>query len=150
MELVNKSFFLLLFVFISLSLGWRWTRMSVSYPFTMLFHVLHLDQFQTHGYEIFVCLPHIPLGEQICFFSLHCHWVLNLISQANKVHSVQGSPVVVCCITPATCWFDLTFRHRVSCILGQAFHYSPENTFYIFNQQIYFIIWYLLDCASLI
>ena len=24
--------------------------------------------------------------------------------------------------------------------IGQAFRYSPENTFYIFNQQIYFII----------
>ena len=34
--------------------------------------------------------------------------------------------------------FILTFRHRASCILGQAFHYSPENAFYIFNQQIYF------------
>ena len=34
----------------------------------------------------------------------------------------------------------LTFRHHASCILGQAFHYSPENAFYIFNQQIYFII----------
>ena len=34
--------------------------------------------------------------------------------------------------------------------IGQAFRYSPENAFYIFNQQIYFIIWYLLDCASLI
>ena len=44
----------------------------------------------------------------------------------------------------------LTFRHRASCVLGQAFHYSPENAFYIFNQQIYFIIWYLLDRASLI
>ena len=43
----------------------------------------------------------------------------------------------------------LTFRHRASCILGQAFRYSPENAFYIFNQQIYFIIWYLLDRASL-
>ena len=30
----------------------------------------------------------------------------------------------------------LTFRHRAFCILGQAFHYSPENAFYIFNQQI--------------
>ena len=46
--------------------------------------------------------------------------------------------------------FPLTFRHRASCVLGQAFHYSPENTFYIFNQQIYFIIWYMLDRASLI
>ena len=44
----------------------------------------------------------------------------------------------------------LTFRHRASCIYGQAFHYSSENAFYIFNQQIYFIIWYLLDGASLI
>ena len=25
----------------------------------------------------------------------------------------------------------LTFRHRASCILGHAFHYSPENAFYI-------------------
>ena len=33
----------------------------------------------------------------------------------------------------------LTFRHRASYI-GQAFRYSPENAFYIFNQQIYFII----------
>ena len=45
---------------------------------------------------------------------------------------------------------DLTFRHRASCKLGQAFRYSPENAFYIFNQQIYYIIWYLLDRASLI
>ena len=34
---------------------------------------------------------------------------------------------------------SITFRHRASCILGQAFRYSPENAFYIFNQQIYFI-----------
>ena len=35
---------------------------------------------------------------------------------------------------------NLTFRHHASCILGQAFLYSPEKAFYIFNQQIYFII----------
>ena len=34
----------------------------------------------------------------------------------------------------------LNFRYRASCIQGQAFRYSPENAFYIFNQQIYFII----------
>ena len=46
----------------------------------------------------------------------------------------------------------LIFRHRAFCIQGQAFRYSPENAFYIFNQQIrvYFINWYLLDRASLI
>jgi len=48
------------------------------------------------------------------------------------------------------CFGCLTFRHRASCILGLTFHYSPENAFYIFNQQIYFIIWHLLDRASLI
>ena len=36
--------------------------------------------------------------------------------------------------------WPLTFRHCASCILGQAFRYSPEKAFYIFNQQIYFII----------
>ena len=45
---------------------------------------------------------------------------------------------------------DLTFRHRASCIEEQAFRFSPQNAFYIFNQQIYFIIWYLLYGASLI
>jgi len=34
----------------------------------------------------------------------------------------------------------LIFRHCASCILGQAFYYSPESAFYTFNQQIYFII----------
>jgi hypothetical protein len=44
----------------------------------------------------------------------------------------------------------LNFRHRASSYIGQAFRYYPENAFYIFNQQIYFIVWYLLDRASLI
>ena len=48
------------------------------------------------------------------------------------------------------CVVILTFRHHASCILGQAFHYSRKNAFYILNQQIYFIIWYLLERASLI
>ena len=41
---------------------------------------------------------------------------------------------------------------QAPCVLyiGQAFRYSPENAFYIFNQQIFFIILYLLDRASLI
>ena len=44
------------------------------------------------------------------------------------------------------------FNLLAPCVLyiGQAFLWSPENAFYVFNQQIYFIIWYLLDRASLI
>ena len=60
----------------------------------------------------------------------------------------QISYVAYICIS--TCLLLLTFRHRAFFILGQAFHYSPENAFYIFNQKIYFITWYLLDRASLI
>jgi len=60
----------------------------------------------------------------------------------------RKSVFLTCACCP--CTVHLTFRHRASCILGQAFHYSPENAFYIFNQQIYFVIWYLLDRASLI
>ena len=41
-------------------------------------------------------------------------------------------------------------RWQVNLYIGQAFRYSPEKAFCIFNQQIYFIIWYLLDRASLI
>jgi len=37
---------------------------------------------------------------------------------------------------------NLLFNLQAPCFLyiGQAFRYSPENAFYIFNQQIYFII----------
>jgi hypothetical protein len=47
---------------------------------------------------------------------------------------------------------EFPFNFYAPCVfyIGQAFRYSPENAFYIFNQQIYFIIWYLLDRASLI
>ena len=45
--------------------------------------------------------------------------------------------IFVCSVSVA---LGLNFRHCASCILGQAFRYSTENAFYIFNQQIYFII----------
>ena len=74
-------------------------------------------------------------------------------------HSINSADVVKECkgehfarfsssVSPVTA--SLTFRHRASCILGQAFRYSPENAFYIQSTNIYFIIWYLLDRASLI
>jgi len=34
----------------------------------------------------------------------------------------------------------LTLRALRFLYIGQAFRYSPENAFYIFNQQIYFIV----------
>ena len=59
--------------------------------------------------------------------------------KSGPIGNLQFELCVSLCSTN-TLNYLLTFRHRVSSILGQAFHYSPENAFYIFNQQIYFII----------
>ena len=67
----------------------------------------------------------VPLGEEYAGVSL----LFYLPEDGNQ--SCRRNPVSN---------FILTFRHRASCILGQAFYYFPENAFYIFNQQIYFII----------
>ena len=92
------------------------------------------------------------------------------LTRVLKIIRICPSSVECSMSPPVTCWHSptfptclhtrctfqqcvphpLTFRHRASCILGQAFRYSPENAFYIFNQKIYFIIWHLLDRASLI
>ena len=51
-----------------------------------------------------------------------------------------GARIFSLVYVPHTESLRLTLRHRASYILGQAFRYSPENAFYVFNQQIYFII----------
>jgi len=61
------------------------------------------------------------------------------------------SSVAVCQNVSVNCGMEIlstlnSVKNRLNlqapCILyiGQAFRYSPENAFYIFNQQIYFII----------
>ena len=88
-------------------------------------------------------------GEDV---TLGNHDLLNIIALVNiSIHTCHIISNICCFVRqteaiylantrkPATN-FLLTFRHRASCILGQAFHYSLENAFYIFNQQIYFII----------
>jgi len=47
---------------------------------------------------------------------------------------------IYCFLGCGTVPYDrLNFSPRMSSILGQAFRYTPENAFYIINQQIYFI-----------
>ena len=76
---------------------------------------------------------------------------VSLFCVQNSSRPLSTTTVFVIAARPRCSNSDpLTFRHRASCILGQAFHYSPENAFYVFNQQIYFIIWYMLDRASFI
>ena len=87
----------------------------------------------------------------LVIFSLGYSLIQMLYKMLRRFHISE--PVLISVfenVEKTTHWIMLTFRHHASCILGQAFHYSPENVFYIFNQQIYFIIWYLLDRASLI
>ena len=79
-------------------------------------------------------------GQRVCpagYGGAHCEQLqvdkVRFVSKTMEEEIPHTSGMFVRCCT-------LTFRHRVSCILGQAFHCSPENAFYIFNQQIYFII----------
>jgi len=62
---------------------------------------------------------------------------------------------IFCLMTTSRSTYHITCTQvnlQAPCVLytGQAFHYSQENAFYIFNQQIYFIVRYFLDRASLI
>ena len=95
----------------------------------------------------------IPSGPRLMVCSRRCSFHENTFSD-RPYTSVTRAPIyrmfLLSFLGARKLYRTLTFRHRASCILGQAFRYSPENTFYIFNQQIYFIIWYLLDRASLI
>jgi len=80
----------------------------------------------------------LVLDFPINMFCAFCFYCMRLSGDNGKWQGVVNAEMNV--------WFVweagnlLTFRHRASCILGQAFHYSPENVFYIFNQQIYFVI----------
>jgi ribonuclease HI len=67
--------------------------------------------------------------------------ILKTLELIETIEITENSPPTATIFTGSRISIDsLTFRHRASCILGQAFHSSTENVFYIFNQQIYFII----------
>ena len=55
---------------------------------------------------------------------MKCSWV-----KCCSVVMLFGSFLIVVYVVVCFVYFCLTFRHRASCILGQAFHYSPENAF---------------------
>ena len=100
-------------------------------------------------------LPRVPSSRtwrQLLFEQddLCVYFVVSLIGPAAAVRSRSSVEPEAIAVWNWMLFSPLTFRHRASRILGQAFRYTPENAFYIFNQQIYFIIWYFLDRASLI
>jgi len=67
-------------------------------------------------------------GERMfLLYPSHCCHVETILAIRNSLRKFFGSET----------FFLLTFRHRASCILGQAFHYSPENLFiYLINKYI--------------
>ena len=56
-----------------------------------------------------------------------------------KLREWGGNAVLITKVTQSG---RSNFNLQAPCVpyVGQAFRYSPENAFYIFNQQIYFII----------
>ena len=96
--------------------------------------------------EISVYIFHIarPVGLELSIRNLHITLLNNSVFFFNVCTEdpKYGRQLIRyhVCIVKFCGILILTFRHRASCILGQAFHYFPENAFYIFNQQIYFII----------
>ena len=90
----------------------------------------------------------IALVRELTLFQILCLKLFQIIKQLHRFMLQMFELMTVHVIfsldrgteTDTTADDGLTFRHRASCILGQAFHYSLENVFYIFNQQIYFII----------
>ena len=88
-----------------------------------------------------------PIGEQcvgskgsvLCYHTLHVSTVC-----------VETQGLLVFSLAVYSVFHRLKLQALRFLYIGQAFRYSPENSFYIFNQQIYFIISYLLDRASLI
>ena len=59
-----------------------------------------------------------------------------LASERSQTHSLDRAATAIANTPAADTKVNLTFRHSAPCILGQAFHYSTENAFCIFNQQI--------------
>ena len=102
--------------------------MNIKINFELL--ILKILEFRTFSHSL--------LSANILRFCLHLNDNVNKLI----VHFAVAAPPASL-LTFHTVY--LNFRHRASCILGQAFHYSPENAFYIINQQIYFIILYILD-----
>ena len=84
---------------------------------------------------------HVPEDQNInicCYENIICISYFVMILLCNV--TVYGGNNLCSSAHAFIVFWCLTFRHCVSSVLGQAFCYSPENAFYIFNQQIYFII----------
>jgi len=93
------------------------------------------------------------------------HFVMGLKNATNSVYIFTNRFITSCqrvsefsAIFRGTIYYSKVLKARTYfnlyaprfLYIGQAFCYSPENAFCIFNQQIYFIMRYLLDRPSLI
>ena len=117
------------------------------------------------AWYLMIWMPFFRVSGWSYVYELHgCrehHWIIlhsTLLAYEKNIVYPKYKPQSL--VSGAKCRLFLSYGLAVNqyrgglrvCVLyiGQAFRYSPENAFYIFNLQIYFIIWYLLDRASLI
>ena len=137
-------------VFVSL-IGLDWTRLesagvyallgrplSVSYRVTAACSCVLLDWIELDSILLLCTHTEEPFCDLPCVNCVFNNMVSTLVSVGNTVYldTIKAESLKLS-IWDNTELCSLTLRHRASSILGQAFHYSPEN---IFNQQIYFII----------
>ena len=114
-------------------------------PLHFTFYLAFLYWVYTSCYKIYVTLPYIRVLYNFMYkMRSHLFFIyfrmIKFLPNKSYIMCIKCRPKYVVRYTKSLIHKTSTFRHRASCILGQAFRYSPENAFYIFNQQIYFII----------
>jgi hypothetical protein len=100
--------------------------------------VIRHSEFPAHNFQnILSCsyLTSLPLS-LISLYQINTDRFTHILPSHHFINTLRAG--LLNCLNARS--RGLSFRHRASCILGQALRYSPENAFYIFNQQIYFII----------
>ena len=120
----------LIITFVHWTLG-KYNYRVLWYHFFILFGSIQL-KYSNQALRSFRCFPYYVMIILSFILSIRTEITRSILFDATQpVKLIQSRQIAYSC---------LTFRHRASCILGQAFQYSPENAFYIFNRQIHFII----------
>ena len=143
LELLINCYCCIYLVFISFrtSAGLYWIHNSI-------FHSLFM-QGKIFAFVLCIVFHFTPVARRrVMLVHSKCLCVVGIGRWRNYHATLLEISCLAVCYKLCTHVFNLKAPYVL--YVGQAFRCSPENAFYIFNQQIYFIIWYLLDRASLI
>ena len=109
---------------------------------------MHISDYLKDSIIIYIkiaptCFGAVTPSSGIALFALAKVTAVKLANYGTSACDYFGGDVAAHCSRSLVCVYvahtnvrvcshittELTFRHRASCILGQAFHCSPENTF---------------------